>query len=262
MPNSSTEEVLITIVTIVIVFLVLAGIIIFILYRFQKDKFKHKKEFIELEKKFIEQSLQSQLEIQEHTFNTISQEIHDNVGQILSLAKVQVSIVEHKETKDTATLKELRENIGQAMNDLRDIAKSLSSERIQLLRLHETVAHEMQRINRTGLINIVINTTGNEQHLEVQKKLILFRIIQESIQNIIKHAKASDVEILFNYAADKIDIAITDNGTGFDTAAALQKNGGLGLQNIISRATLIGGSAVIDSVIDKGTSIKISIPYA
>lgn len=256
------REVLITITAIIIVFLVLSGIIIFILYRYQKDNFKHKKEVIEMEKKFMEESLQSQLEIQEHTFNTISQEIHDNVGQILSLAKLQVSIIEQREIKDTVTLKDLKENIGQAMNDLRDIAKSLSSERIQLISLHDTVANEIQRINRTGLINVVMHIEGTEQQLQVQKKLILFRIIQESIQNIIKHAKASVVEILFNYAEAQLVITITDNGTGFDTSAALQQNGGLGLQNIISRAALIGGNANINSIIDKGTTIQISIPYA
>ena len=215
-----------------------------------------------MKQQFQQSLLQSQLEIQEQTFNSISQEIHDNVGQMLSLAKLQVSIIEQREPKDVNTLKELKENIGQAMTDLRDIAKSLSSERIQLISLHETVAHEIQRINRTGLINVTIHTEGTERQLDVQKKLILFRMIQESIQNIIKHAKASTVEIFFNYADPELIITITDNGMGFDTQEALQRNGGLGLQNIISRAALIGGNANISSIINEGTTIKISIPYA
>lgn len=255
-------EISVAIIIGTLLFLLLACFIIAFFILYKKRKEEHIREKLFMEHTFQQSLLQSQLEIQEHTFNTISQEIHDNVGQMLSLAKLQVSIIEQREIKDTGTLKELKENIGQAMNDLRDIAKSLSSERIQLISLHDTVANEILRINRTGLINVVMHIEGTEQPLEVQKKLILFRIIQESIQNIIKHAKATAVEILFNYTETNLVITITDNGTGFDTSAALQKNGGLGLQNIISRAALIGGNASINSIIDKGTIIQILIPYA
>lgn len=255
-------EVVLTIVAVVSILVFLGIIFIGILVYYSNKKREMIKSKMLMEQTFKQELLQTQLEAQEHTFNTISQEIHDNVGQILSLAKVQVSIIEQRETKDINTLKELKENISQAMTDLRDIAKSLSSERIQLLSLHDTVANEMQRINRSGFINITINIEGDQQQLEEQKKLILFRIIQESIQNIIKHAKASVVEILFNYVELQLIITITDNGTGFDTSVALQQNGGLGLQNIISRAELIGGGATIDSIINEGTTIQISIPYA
>ncbi|MFX7870642.1 histidine kinase dimerization/phosphoacceptor domain-containing protein, partial [Acinetobacter baumannii] len=80
---------------------------------------------------FEKQTLQSQLEIQEQTFNIISQEIHDNVGQILSLAKVQMNILEEQLVNPPAILKDTKENISRAMNDLRDIAKGLSTERIE-----------------------------------------------------------------------------------------------------------------------------------
>jgi two-component system NarL family sensor kinase len=245
------------------VFIVLfSGFIVLLVRLFNKTRQSYLLEKQNMTQQFQQLLLQSQLEIQEQTFNTISQEIHDNVGQILSVAKMQVSIIEQKEVKDFQTLKELRENIGQALNDLRDIAKGLSTERIKLFSLHEIVAYEVQRINRTGVLSIHIDVEGNEQQLQEQKKLILFRIIQESIQNVIKHARASVVKVLFHYLETKLDISITDNGIGFNVLSTLQKNSGLGLQNIINRAKLIGGNADISSVVDEGTNIKLSIPYA
>ncbi len=122
--------------------------------------------------------------MQEQTFNTISQEIHDNVGQILSLAKVQLNIIDQSEQLDRTLLADAKDSVSKAMTDLRDIAKSLNSERIQLSGLPEITAQELQRINRAGLILTSIKTEGKEQNMQEQKKLIIFRIIQEALQNI------------------------------------------------------------------------------
>jgi signal transduction histidine kinase len=84
----------------------------------------------------------------------ISQEIHDNVGQILSLAKVQLSIMEQKQSVEGELLTNVKESISLAMTELRDIAKSLSSERLQKLSLQDSITQEIRRINRSGLIKI------------------------------------------------------------------------------------------------------------
>jgi signal transduction histidine kinase len=199
--------------------------------------------------------------MQEHTFNTISQEIHDNVGQILSLAKVQLNIIDQSETLDRTLLADAKDSVSKAMTDLRDIAKSLNTERIQLSSLPEITGHELQRISRAGLILTSIQTEGKEQNMQEQKKLIIFRIIQEALQNILKHSKAKNVDIFFCYQADYLTIEIKDNGTGF-AKELLTKKDGLGLQNIVNRAALIGGKADIKSIINEGTIITITSPYA
>ncbi len=99
---------------------------------------------------FDKQLLESKLEIQEQTFDMISQEIHDNVGQILSLAKVQLGIMEQKQTVDGELLGNVKESISLAMTELRDIAKSLSSQRVQQVSLQESISQEIRRINRSG----------------------------------------------------------------------------------------------------------------
>jgi signal transduction histidine kinase len=248
-------------VVIAIIVLLLAGFFILILvnyYNNRKKKFIREKEL--MESTFTQQLLQSQLEIQEQTFNSIGTEIHDNIGQILSLAKVQLNILDQGNSLDKTLLADAKESVGKAMSDLRDIAKSLNSERIRLSSLHDITDHELQRIGRAGAITTTLKAMGEVVNLPEQKKLIIFRIIQEGLQNIIKHSKAKNINVCFDYQKSFLKIDIADDGTGFDKTV-VDKRDGLGLQNIVSRATLIGGKAVIDSAPGKGTVITIISPY-
>jgi len=238
---------------------VAVGIIsLFLNYRNKRVQAIQEKE--KMQAAFNQQLLQSQLEMQEHTSNIISAEIHDNVGQILSLAKVQLNIIDQGETLDRSLLADAKESVSKAMTDLRDIAKSLNSEQIKLSSLQEITELELHRINRLGLMATSLKTNGETKNLQEQKKLIIFRIIQESLQNIIKHSGAKKIEIWFHYEKDNLKIEVVDNGRGFDKTL-LEKKEGLGLQNIMSRALVIGGKANINSVPGQGTVITIISPY-
>jgi signal transduction histidine kinase len=262
MPSSDKyNEVLIAIIIGIIIFLVITGTVVFILLFYQKKKFQHKSQIDGLQKKFSEELLKSQLEIQEQTFNDISQEIHDNVGQILSLAKVQINIMTEGDDMSHEMLNDVKNNIGKAMTDLRDIAKSLSSERIKTLTIHTAVFNEAERISKSGILRIQVNVEGQQREMNQQKKIVLFRIVQESMQNIIKHANASEIAISFNYATDMLHTIIKDNGKGFELSDALQNSVGLGLANIKSRALIAGGRSFIESAPNTGTTITINMPY-
>lgn len=214
-----------------------------------------------LETRFNEQLFKSQLEIQEQTFDAISMEIHDNVGQTLSLLKVQLNILEQKGNFDETLVSDIKQNSGKAMADLRDIAKSLSSERIKLSTLTELVQQEFARLENTGLITTDFQVQGLEQPISAERKLILFRIVQESLQNVIKHAGATNVSISFLNLQSAFTIEISDNGQGFQEDQATPELQGLGLKNIRQRATVIGGEALIQSSAGTGTTITITVPY-
>lgn len=249
---------------------ILAATILFVLFSaftisyiviYRKKRNKHLQELVKMKMLFNEELLKSQLEIQEQTFTYMSQEIHDNVGQILSLAKVQVNIMNESETMSKDLLNDIKDNIGKALNDLRDLSKSLNSERIQMLGLFETIAKEAEKITKTGIVQINTSQNGEEKDINNQKKLIVFRIIQECLQNCVKHANATEVNLLFNYLEDEFEIIIKDNGNGFDVTNTLQKNTGLGLLNIKTRISLTGGSYNIESELNKGACIQLKIPY-
>ena len=249
---------------------ILAGTFIFLLFSvfliayiliYRKKRNRHFEEIKLINEKYRNELVQAQFEIQEQTFNNISQEIHDNVGQLLSLAKVQINIMNESEIMSRDMLNEVKENVGKAMTDLRDIAKSLNAEHIRLLGVYTAVAAEAERINKAGISKVVVSSEGEEYIMNDQKKIILFRIIQESLQNSIKHAEASQIDILFLYHKDNVQVTVTDNGKGFDTEMPFEKNTGLGLQNIKTRAALTGGQCTIESILKEGTTIKIIIPY-
>ena len=259
MGSISQEVIIIAFLSLFFLIIIVAIITLILLYQKRQVKFIKEKENLEIRHK--NELLESQLEMQEQTFSTISREIHDNVGQTLSLAKVQLNIIDQSEELDRTLLADAKDSVSKAMTDLRDIAKSLNTERIQLSSLPEITGYELQRINRSGIMLTSIKVEGKEQDMQQQKKLIIFRIIQEALQNVLKHSNAKNIDIIFCYEVEKLKIDITDNGTGFDKPM-LTKKDGLGLQNIINRAALIGGEASINSTISLGTTITIISPYA
>src|ERR1700685_1087996 len=151
--NQIPESVKLTIIAATLIFLLLGAFLVFILLYFRNIKNKDLLEKENLKITFQQTILSAQLEIQEQTFNHISQEIHDNVGQILSLAKVQINIMKESEDLNKDMLDEVKQNISKALTDLRDIAKSLSSERIRSMSIVDAVKIETERINKSGIIH-------------------------------------------------------------------------------------------------------------
>jgi two-component system NarL family sensor kinase len=245
----------------IVLVLLLLIFLLFILFiqRAKSNKFINEREVMKLN--FNEQILRAQLEIQEQSFNAISMEIHDNVGQTLSLLKVQLNIIDQQQVLDRKILAEVKINAGKVMTDLRDIAKSLSSDRIIHDTLAEMATHELQRISNTGIMKVSMNSLGEERPVSDQKKLIVFRILQECFQNIVKHSGGDTTKVFFIYQLNDLKITIEDNGKGFDEGSVKTRSAGLGMQNMINRAAIIGGSAQINSIINKGTTIIITTPY-
>lgn len=242
----------------IIVFLFISSIIVSLVINYRNKQKKNKIEKQLMQQQFQQQLLQTQLEIQEQTFNAISQEIHDNVGQILSLAKVQMNIAEEQQNNNPFILKDVKENINRALEELRGIAKNLSTDRIEELDFLQILQTEIDRINKLKNIQCSLTITGANKKIGTKYKLIIFRIIQETINNILKHAKATQINIAINFLEKQLITIVTDNGIGFNTTIACT---GLGLQSITKRAALIGGNALIKSEINKGTSITLNIPY-
>jgi hypothetical protein len=201
----------------------------------------------------------NQQTIQEQTLNHVSQEIHDNVGQLLSLVKLQLNLAAEKEGDESLLLADARENIGRAMMDLRDMAKGMSSDRIRLLGLYASVDQEAQRIQRTGVCEVKVTCEGQAQPMDRQKETILFRVIQECLQNIIKHAQATQVEIAFAYTDSEVNIEVRDNGKGFLISRGNSLSG-LGMMNMHHRIELMRGKVTVESEPGFGTKIVIELP--
>lgn len=224
-------------------------------YRIRKESFLKEKNV--MQQTFQQELLRTQLEIQEQTFKTISQEIHDNIGQVLSLAKMNLATAdieqEHKSAEKVYMAKDL---VSKAIQDLRDLSRTLNTETIVSMGLLKAIETELQLMQKTASIETSMNIEGTVSRLEPQKELILFRIVQEALHNVIKHSNARQVTVDALYSNQYLYLKISDDGQGFDIS---EETAGSGLRNMQSRAKLIGAEWNISSNA-QGTLINISIP--
>jgi signal transduction histidine kinase len=173
---------------------------------------------------------------------------------------MQLNLIEEAPEKDSDLIRETKENISKAMSDLRDLAKGMSSDRIKVLGLYDSVIQEAERISRAGSLRIEVSSNGEKQEPDHQKQLVIFRVIQECFQNIMKHAQAAHVKVDFTYQPESFDISIQDDGKGFEFNAERTATTGLGLMNLFNRVNLVGGEAKVNTAPGRGTQILLHIP--
>ena len=251
-------QILVFAVTIVILVLVVSLVLFF--YFFQQKKTTLLIEKRETQKLFEQEINKSKLEIQEQALKNISWEIHDNIGQLLSVAKMQLNIVqmslpeaEKKQVYETGTI------VSKSLEELRGLAKSLNPETIKNKGLIDSLDLEMERFNRLNVIEASLNSNGITYSLSNEKEIILFRILQEFCNNTLKYAKADKLIISLNYNENSLEIIAEDNGIGFNINDT-SKQHGIGLLNIRSRGKLIGAKIDLISKENFGTKLYISCP--
>ncbi|WP_373010660.1 sensor histidine kinase [Mucilaginibacter sp.] len=215
-------------------------------------------ENIELKAAFRQELLKAQNEIQEQTLTNVSREIHDNITQVLSFVKLNLAMTGTlSEFEKAQKVNESRKLVAQAIADLRDLSKSMSFEHIVKLGLVTTIEIEAGRISKSGIVNVAFVVEGDTYPLGDQRELVLFRIFQEALNNVLKHSGAKLLKINLQYSEQIFTLTIADDGAGF-LNNDLQKDGS-GLKNMRSRATLIGAVLTINSEPGKGCCIKITI---
>lgn len=241
------------------VFTGIVGFVIYFVVLYRNRQLKNKKEQDEREAEFRQELLKTQLEIQEQTFEYVSKEIHDNITQVLSFVKLSLGTVGNTlEPDKKAKVNESRELIAQSINDLRDLSKSLSFEHISSLGLAKTIENEVERINKSGLLKVYFSAEGQPFSIGEQHELVLFRILQEALNNALKHAAAKHFKIGLQYHHDLLNLSLEDDGLGF-SPGLLNNKSGSGLRNMENRAALIGGKATIESAPGNGCRINISL---
>lgn len=260
MQNATNDISTLLIITLFLIML-MAGIIFLLIFLQNKRQLDFQKEIKKMENSYEKNILNSQLEIQEQTFQHISREIHDNISLSLTLAKLHLHTLDwqdrdaSKEKVDTSL-----QLIGKSIAELSDISKSMDSDIITQHGLLAAIEEELQRIRFVRLFEIDYKVTGTPVYLHTQEELVIFRIIQEAFNNIIKHAGASSVQLILSYNEKDLVIDICDNGNGFDTGLTSTKNHS-GLKNMETRVQMLKGNMKINSNPGKGTRISFTIPY-
>ncbi|HEV3412811.1 MAG TPA: ATP-binding protein [Puia sp.] len=256
--QDQNKEVVIFLVAGTFLFLVLGGIVVFVLMFYQQKRFRHSRQLLELQSSTQQELLKTQLETQEATYRQIGEEIHDNVGQLLSTAKILLSITERSLPEVPETLHTATDTIGKAIQDLRSLSRSLSSEWLQQFNIVENLKAEVNRLNTAGIVRTRIEIPTGSLPMTADSQIMLFRVVQEAIQNTLKHADATEVLVTVTLSEAAVEIVIRDNGRGFSPETLSSK--GLGLKNMLNRTRLLGGTIDWTSANGNGVEVKIIVP--
>lgn len=259
MANLSQEVSLIVFVAAFLLLVAIGIITLVLVYQKRQTQFINEKK--QVKAAFEKELLEAQVEMQEQTLKNISQEIHDNIGQTLSLAKLHLIVINPEGLTGTVEkMANARELVTKAIADLRLLSKTLHTEAVLSAGLVRTIEMELAQIDRASVFKTAFSVTGSPASLDAKKELILFRTIQEALNNAIKHSGASLISIHLAYHPRELQVMVHDDGKGFNRA--LEEAGvdrGSGLRNMQNRTKLIEGSITIQTNA-LGTTIQIIVP--
>lgn len=245
--NSKNNLILIT--SLVILFLLALGVITFIIYR-QKAKATAMQQEVKL--------LAALLAGEERERNRTAKELHDAVASTLSAAKMQLNRIDGTDSSECLTSKEKTlALIDAATREVRSISHNMAPNVLLEEGLTYAIENFCHKASGSNL-QITPYIFGDTSLLDAEYALLIYRIIQEAVNNVIKHANASEALVQLTATDTHLDITIEDNGKGFDINST--KKNGLGISNLVNRIQLLNGSHEISSTINEGTSIYINIP--
>jgi len=257
------EEIRNIVIATTAIFLIAPAFIVAYIFVYNRRKKRHIEEKTQMKLTFEAELAKTQLEVQEQTMQTIGADLHDNIGQLLSLTSLTLNSVEVDNPKkarqkvDAAIDLTLR-----SIKEMRLLGKLLQGDQLMAMGLSEAVRYEIGWLEKSGKYKITYIEDGEAPaENNPDKDLIIFRVLQEILNNVIKHAEATRITISLAYLAGSLQLQIKDNGKGFDIEKLTADERGMGLHNIQKRAGIIDGEVSVVSKPGKGASITIVVPY-
>lgn len=254
-----TAEIAIIFIIGTLTLLVFVFFLVLIIIEYRKRQVRHITEKLDLQHRYEHEVLQTRLEVQEQSFKYVSEELHDNIAQVLSLVKLKLYKTAGKTTDGAVKtgIAASNELLAKTMDDIRNLSHVLNGGLVSRMGLAESIEKELAYVRDANDMQATITVAGVPREIDENKKLLAFRIVQEVINNAIKHGKAKYISISLAYGEDSVLLQIQDNGKGFDTRL-MGESKGLGLYNMKERAKLLG-SIEVYSEEGQGTNITLNI---
>ncbi len=247
-------------ITSIISFVLFLILVLFFVFSLSIRYRKRKRENESLKAQFSQTLLQSQLEIQEQTLRHISYELHDNLGQVASLIKINLNTLQFADiNKATEKVESTKDLTRQLIADLKSLSVSLGSDHLSRTGLVKALEIEIERLNKTEQFVATFNNGTGEIDIPDDKAIILYRMVQEILNNSVKHSQAKHINLIIHNQENKFILAIKDDGIGFNIDEA-GRNTSAGLKNLQNRAHLINATLNFYSSLGKGTEVIIELP--
>ncbi|SNS08426.1 Histidine kinase [Belliella buryatensis] len=246
-----TPSVFVIILSGFILMLLMGSFIILMVLLHRKRQIENKQRLEALQAEFDKTILNAEKEIQEETLSHVGRELHDNIGQLLSLTKLTLN------SSKPEKIQEGRQLVNQVIKEVRTLSKDLNLDWVNAIDLEAFIKRELSKLEDLNFCQIEFERIGEPEGVDQSKKLVLIRVIQECLNNVIKHAKPKRLGINLVQNPQHLEVHIEDDGVGFDTEKA---SNGSGMYNLQKRMQTIGGSISITSELGKGTLVKLILP--
>jgi two-component system NarL family sensor kinase len=242
-----------------VLFLCFCLLFVLFLFFFRQKQLKNLAEQQALREAFEQELLRAQVEIQNQTLRQVGEDLHDDVGQLLTVARIELNSLD----APPAAVDRANEALQVAIQAIRSMSKTLDSEALSTFSLQESLNLELDRIRRTGRFVVHFTVTGTPRPLPQNGQVVLFRMMQEVLNNAMKHSGGTRLEVSLTYTSGALRAQLVDNGQGFDQQAAEQRaltHSGSGLRHLRRRCELLGGTCRVESAPGAGTSVTIDVP--
>ncbi len=220
-----------------------------------------------IERDYQEKLIQSAIEAQEKERSRFARDLHDDIGSLLCAAKIHLSNIKKEGSSKKnliSTIENANEIVVEAIEHVRDITKNLMPSSIKKFGVAPALMNMCEHISKGRNHNATFNESGVPFRFDPDKELGIYRIVQEVLNNALKHSNAKLIQVFLNWSKSDLEVEITDNGKGFNYLDLINNttcNQGFGLSNLQTRAIAIGAFINYDSEKGKGTKIQIGLNF-
>jgi two-component system NarL family sensor kinase len=243
--------------------LVLAGFIILFVVFYQKKMIQEQLKRQQLELDFQQKMMEATLESEENERRRLAGDLHDSVGGMLSTIRVGLTTIA-KKLPDPQIMEHPKQMLDDTLTSVRRISLDLMPSTLEKFGLIAALREICERFQSAALIPVSFIEHGETTSMGPKGELKVFRIVQELINNAIKHAQASEINVTVSAASAQLIISVEDDGIGFDPSlkhSGTQNGSGLGLYNMENRARLLNATLDFDKQRKKGSKITVTVPY-
>lgn len=251
------KEIQLLVISLSIVFLTLLITLLVIFFYFLKKKNNYLVEKMESEMYFQSELVKTRIEIKDQTLSEISKELHDNIGQIVSVGIMQLNrYINAGQPIFTNELNDLKGILAKSLDEIRILSRIINKDNLLQSNFIEAIKQDLERIKKIKSIQYNYNIAGEIPQINKEHDLFIYRIFQEALHNSLKHSHSDLFEVYINTSDTLFRLQMKDFGIGYDTA---QINSGLGLNNMKLRARLIGAALIMESD-SSGTTVTLEYP--
>jgi two-component system, NarL family, sensor kinase len=242
--------------------LLLALAIVFFVIFYQKKMLEARLRQQHMEVEFQQKMVLATLESQENERQRLAGELHDSIGAMLSTIRLSMLTIARNEGTNTESVQQTKKMIDDTIDSVRRISRDLMPSTLQKFGLTQAVAEMCEQYAAVSGVDIHFSKQGDEHNLDKTKEILVFRILQELINNAMKHAQATSIHVSFIWTSATLEALVNDDGVGFNADEKNQSLGGLGLFNMQNRARILNATFRYEPEWQKGTKATLTLPLS